>query len=95
MKIEDIPGFEKTPEIRTVDDARKVQDIAGLTWSEVYCKCDVVQIKKLLDDRLISIKVIFAIRHALRKTRYLEILAYCDNVLYEVTGRTWEELNES
>ena len=99
MNIENIPGFEKTPEnTNTIENCKKIWIMAGITIQGGMIIVDTDKIKKLLDDRR---KLATALKSILKElyaedkkyiNEWINYLKSMKNKLEKITRRTWEEL---
>lgn len=89
MNIDDIPGFEKTPdEIKDSIDAKKICKIADLTFGVITCVEDIEVIKELLDHRRESLEILISVHDGCTVMDRTDI----ELLVKKITGKTWEEL---
>ena len=101
MKLDDIPGFIKTPEIKTVKDCIKILDIAEIKQSPMASSYfeNTKAIKKLLDDRRLLFELVLSYlssRHGINNSCMIprhKLRESAEKAIKKITGKSWEELN--
>jgi len=97
MKIENIPGFEKTPDkVEYIADAMKVYSIAGMTpdINDDHLFENAKKLKKILDGRRTFFHGFVALQEGLASSFGIqdEYKKKVNRILFKYTGKTYKEL---